>query len=636
MHGFIRLSCAVPTISVADVDANIKNILSLITQAQTEEAAVVVFPELCLTGYSCGDLFFQDQLQTATLEGLNTLLTTLGKKRSPVTIIGCPLRHRDRLYNCAVVIHQGKIQGIVPKSYLPDYKEYYEQRWFKPGKELVGDTIEIFGTPIPFGVDLLFPINHEAILGVEICEDLWNVIPPSCHHALAGATIIANLSASNELVAKADYRRELVRHQSARCVCAYVYSSSGVTESTTDLVFGGHCLIAENGILLAENERFIRSNQLLCGDIDSQRLTMSRLSETCFKQNQPASYRHIPLTLKPTITRLQRVFDPHPFIPRKSETRNERCQEIFQIQAAGLAKRWVHTQAHTMIIGISGGLDSTLALLAVCETAKLLKKENDSIITVTMPGFGTSSKTLSQAVKLCLALNTNFREISIRDACNQHYKDINHDPKCQDTTFENIQARTRTLILMNLANQNHGLVVGTGDLSELALGWSTYNGDHMSMYGINSGIPKTLVQYIIKWVADHSSTELMKILIDILNTPISPELTEPKADGSIGQETEKIIGPFQLHDFFLYHLLKYGASPAKIRFLAIHAFAGQYQPEVIDRWLAVFLKRFFSNQYKRSCLPDGPKVGTIGLSPRGDWRMPSDASATAWLAFGEE
>ena len=630
MEGFYRVAAAVPTVRVAAIEENVAEIIHLYEEAVANECALVVFPELCITGYTCADLFLQEQLLQGALTGLQDLCAaTVGKQT--LMLVGLPIRHHTHLYDCAAVLQDGAILGIVPKSYLPNYNEFYEKRWFSPGMEVADDEVLINECPVPFGTDLLFRYDQYFTLGIEICEDLWNVVPPSCYQALAGATVLANLSASNELVAKADYRRSLVRDQSGRCVAGYVYSSAGVGESTTDVVFGGHAMIAENSAMLAESERFLREGHIIYADLDCMRLSLTRIAETSFSSNPPDDEFVLEQVGElPTISRLNRSVDPHPFVPTDPATRDQRCREIFSIQAAGLAKRLEHAGAQTAVIGISGGLDSTLALLVASRAMEEIGRGNDAILAVTMPGFGTSDRTYENAVSLCKSMGTDFREISIKAACEQQFRDIGHDPNEHSVTYENVQARQRTQILMNLANKHNGLVIGTGDLSEMALGWCTYNGDHMSMYAVNTSVPKTLVRYVIQWVADQHE-EICKTLLDILDTPITPELLPTTADGGISQETEKAIGPYELHDFFLYHSLRYGARPSRVLQLAEIAFDGTYSADVIKQWLTIFIRRFFQQQFKRSCIPDGPKVGTISLSPRGDWRMPSDAVSKTWL-----
>ncbi len=628
MEGFYRVAAAVPQLRVADVAHNVAATRELFGAAAAEEAALVVFPELGLCGYTCADLFFQDALLSRVRVGLEELRRET-EDRQTILIAGAPLRHRNHLYDCAVVMQNGDYLGIVPKQILPNYKEFYEKRWFSSGADAEADEIRLNGADVPFGVDLLFEYDSRFCVGVEICEDLWNVIPPSSYQALAGATVLVNLSASNELVAKADYRRELVRSQSARCVAGYIYASSGVGESSTDLVFGGHAMIAENGVMLAENERFARDASIIYADLDCLRLTMTRITETSVPSNPPDEMDCVPLDTLPAVTELRRSIDPHPFVPGDPATRDARCHEIFCIQAAGLAKRLEHTQAKCAVVGVSGGLDSTLALLVAQRAMRLLGRDGSAVTAVTMPGFGTSGRTYANAVALCRQIGADLHEIDIKPACEQHFADIGHDPDLQNVTYENVQARERTQLLMDLANKHGGLVIGTGDLSEMALGWSTYNGDHMSMYAVNCSVPKTLVRYVIRWVADHEES-LQETLEDILDTPITPELLPPAA-GEISQKTESVVGPYELHDFFLYHTIKYGSPPSRTRQLAELAFAGAYDAETIAGWLDVFVQRFFAQQFKRSCVPDGPKVGTISLSPRGDWRMPSDAVGSVWL-----
>lgn len=630
MHGFYRVAAAVPVLKVADPAFNVNRLTQLMRRANDQQASLLVLPELAITGYTCADLFHQQQLLTAAEAGLQTLLES-SKELATVVVVGAPLLHGSRLYNCACVLHRGELLGIVPKSFLPTYKEYYEKRWFTPGAEVRGETMEVLGRSVPFGVDLLFAHSEEWTLGIEICEDLWNVIPPSSAQALAGATLTANPSASVSLVAKHDYRRHLVSGQSGRCLSAYVYAGCGVHESTTDVVFGGHAMIAENGAILRENEPYQRDDELIYADVDLARLRYTRLHETSYGDNPVPPFRRISVGELPEPATLDRQVSPHPFVPGDPQRRDARCREIFQIQAAGLAKRLEHARARGAVIGISGGLDSTLALLVTVEAFKLLDWPLEEVMSVTMPGYGTSDRTYNNAVNLCRELGTSLREINIVAACDQHFSDIGHDPETHDVTYENVQARERTQILMDIANQVGGLVIGTGDLSEIALGWSTYNGDHMSMYAVNCSVPKTLIQYVIRWVADDAEEALQILLYDILDTPISPELLPKNTSEQFVQKTEDVLGPYELHDFFLYHHIKYGAPPAKIAFLAEHAFGERYPSQRVEQCLRVFLQRFFNNQFKRSCIPDGPKVGTIALSPRGDWRMPSDASSHAWL-----
>lgn len=634
-YGFVRVAAAVPRLKVADCRYNASNIVSMIKNADEAGVQIVVFPELSISGYTCGDLFHQHALLHEALKQLERILTeTSGLE--VVSIIGLPFQVDNQLFNCAAVLFKGKILGIVPKSYIPGYKEFYEERWFASGVRALSKTIEILGHEIPFGVDLIFESDglYKVCFGIEICEDLWVPIPPSSYQSVAGATLLFNLSASNDLIGKSEYRKDLVAQQSGKCVAGYVYTSCGIDESTTDVVFGGHAIIAENGGILTQSERFQRAEQLVISDIDIQRLSNDRFKNTSFMEAMPEiCFRKIIFKMADTkFESIHRHIDPHPFVPSDTSARDSRCGEIYAIQTAGLAKRLEHTHMQHAVIGISGGLDSTLALLVTVRTFDLLEIPRENIIAVTMPGFGTTDMTYSNALQLMKSLNVSMKEIDIKAACIQHFKDIDHDPSVYDVTYENVQARERTQILMDMANKLNALVIGTGDLSELALGWCTYNGDHMSMYAVNCSIPKTLVKYLVKWVADNAAEKsASKVLQSVLETPITPELLPPDTSGRIRQKTEDIIGPYELHDFFLYHTIRYGAPPEKVLFLAQQAFNGSYATDTIKSWLKVFYKRFFSQQFKRSCLPDGPKVGTISLSPRGDWRMPSDAEAALWL-----
>lgn len=632
---FIRVSAACPKTNVSDVSYNLENIKLCIDNAQEDGSKVVVFPELSLTSYTCGDLFLHNTLIEASYDGIKQICD-YSITRDLLIIIGSPVLNNACLYNCGVAIHKGKVLGIVPKSYIPNYSEFYEKRWFTEGFEITGRTIDLpFQKEIPFGVDLLFK-SDKFVFGIEICEDLWVTIPPSSYLALQGANIICNLSASNELVSKSDYRRSLVSNQSARALCSYIYTSSGVHESTTDLLFGGHMLISENGSILNENKRFQRDNQVISSLIDIGRLTGERIRNVSFRDSLklcPYTCRVIDFHLNDrTIVEFNRFVDKHPFVPKDESATEKRCDEIFNIQMNALAKRLVHTGLKKAVIGISGGLDSTLALLVVIKTFDMLDIPRKNIVTVTMPGFGTTDRTYNNAVTLCKELGCDFREINIVDSCLQHFKDIGHSAETHDVTYENVQARERTQILMDIANKEGGISIGTGDLSELAIGWCTYNGDHMSMYSVNCSIPKTLVRFLVKYAADYQFEETIRnVLYDINATPVSPELLPKDAEGNIAQKTEDIVGPYELHDFFLYHLMKSGSSPEKIFFLAKHAFKDDYTEDVIKMWLDKFIRRFFNAQFKRSALPDGPKVGTISLSPRGDLRMPSDASSNTWL-----
>lgn len=640
--GFVKFAAASPKLRIGDPKYNTGQIEQLITQADMGKAALIVFPELCITGYTCADLFGQQILLDKAVYYLNRLMENT-KEADIVSIVGIPLAVDQKLYNCAVVFQHGRILGVVPKMYPANYKEFYEKRWFTSGHTISKKVSEITlsGKTVPFG-NLIFTSHEPAFsLGVEICEDLWVVIPPSSYMALKGATVIANLSASNELVSKSDYRRELVVQQSARCMSGYIYSSAGVHESTTDTVFGGDCIIAENGNVISSSQRFDRDNTLVFGEIDIERMITERVTNKTFADNYDfegidKNYRTVSINYNsPYILNednIFRKFSPYPFIPDNPQTKDKRCEEIFNIQVAGLAKRMEHTGMKHAVIGISGGLDSTLALLVTVRAFKLLGLPAQNIIGITMPGFGTTNNTYSNAVKLMKSVDITIKDVDIKPACLQHFKDIGHDPEEHNITYENVQARERTQILMDIANKRGGLVVGTGDLSELALGWSTYNGDHMSMYAVNCGVPKTLVKFLVMWVADNIFDSASKqVLYSIIDTPISPELLPPGADGRIQQKTEDVIGPYELHDFFLYYAVRSSMPPDKVLFLAKGAFGDKYSREEIKKWLEGFYRRFFTQQFKRSCLPDGPKVGTIGLSPRGDWRMPSDAEVRLWL-----
>jgi NAD+ synthase (glutamine-hydrolysing) len=632
---FIRVAAACPLTRVADVQFNLDNIKKCIDSALHENSRSIVFPELCITSYTCGDLFFQEKLIDCSYKAIEDLCS-FSKGKDILIAVGSPLIYDYRMYNCAFVIYNGSLLGIVPKSYIPNYTEFYEKRWFTEGVGLTDSYISLsFQDNIPFGTDLIF-VCGDYRFGFEICEDLWVTIPPSSYLSLLGANVISNLSASNELVSKADYRRGLVASQSGRCISSYIYASSGVFESSTDLVFSGHLIISENGNILSENERFQRENQVITSIVDISRLNNERLRNVSFRDSIKLTSlraREIKFNFKNAQYGVfDRFVDKHPFVPSNDKLREERCREIFNIQTSALAKRLTHTGLQKAVIGISGGLDSTLALLVIIKTADMLKLPRKNMITVTMPGFGTTDRTYNNAIELCKKLGTDLREINIIEACLQHFKDINHSEDMHDVTYENVQARERTQILMDLANKEGGLQIGTGDLSELALGWSTYNGDHMSMYSVNCSIPKTLVRYLVKYVAQFEVDEATSnILLDILDTPVSPELLPKSESGDIAQKTEDIVGPYELHDFFLYYFIRQGATPEKIAFLAKQAFKNDYSEKSILFWLEKFLKRFFTQQFKRSALPDGPKVGTISLSPRGDWRMPSDANFNSWF-----
>lgn len=627
---FIKVGAACPVTKVADIAYNVENIYSCIEDGYTNGVKFLVFPELCITSYTCGDLFLSSSLLNESIDGINQIVKK-SKGVDMLIAIGAPLLHNNVLYNCAYVIFDGKILGIVPKSYIPNYSEFYEKRWFTEGVGVVDDTTNLpFQNDIPFGTNLIFK-SGDYKFGIEVCEDLWVTIPPSSYLSLLGANIIGNLSASNELVSKKEYRVSLIANQSARCLSSYIYSSAGVHESTTDLLFSGHLVIGENGSILNENQRFQRKNEIITSIVDIFRLNSERLKNLSFRDCSkivPFKGKYIDFKFNnDKIDKFDRFVDKHPFVPSNEHEREERCKEIFNIQSSALAKRFEHTGLKKAVIGISGGLDSTLALLVIVKTFKLLDISTENIITITMPGFGTTDRTYNNALNLCRELNCDLREINIVKAALQHFEDIGHDKDIHDVTYENVQARERTQILMDIANKEGGLLIGTGDLSELALGWCTYNGDHMSMYSVNPSIPKTLVRYLVRYVAENESNEIASsTLLDILDTPVSPELLPKGKDGDIIQKTEDIVGPYELHDFFLYHFIKHGASKERILFLAEVAFKDDYSKEEIQKWLDKFIFRFFTQQFKRSALPDGPKVGSISLSPRGDWRMPSDAS----------
>lgn len=638
--GFIKVRAASPRVSVGGVQKNLENALAEIELAKKDKVKILTFPELYLSGYTCGDLFLQKTLTDACMRALETICEKT-ENLDIVICIGLPVRADNRLYNCAAVLFKGEVLGFVPKTYIPNYGEYYEKRWFASGKELCNKGIQFANQFVDCGTGALFQLSDELTLGVEICEDLWVPNPPSTDMALAGANIIVNLSASNEAVTKNDYRKNIIAAQSAKCFCAYVYASAGVGESSTDLVFSGACTIAENGAILAEGERFVFDGSRCTADIDIDKLNAERIRNGSFsdnRTNEDIYWGSTAMLFSKSATQtdfsdVSRTFDPHPFVPSNSEEKDERCREILAIQSHGLAKRLSHTGLQKAVIGISGGLDSTLALLVSVRAMEILKLPPENILCVTMPGFGTTDRTYHNAVALIKAFGAQFLEIPIRDAAMQHMKDIGHDPSIHDITYENTQARERTQILMDLANRHGGILVGTGDLSELALGWCTYNADHMSMYGVNAGVPKTLVRHLVENEAEHLPKEIADILYDVLDTPVSPELLPPDENGKIQQKTEDTLGPYEVHDFYLYHFLRFGTRPEKMLFMATRAFADVYTEEQLKRWLRLFLKRFFNNQFKRSCLPDGPKVGSVSLSPRGDWRMPSDADMEIWLEF---
>jgi NAD+ synthase (glutamine-hydrolysing) len=630
-NGFLRVAVCTPALRVADPENNAENIYACLLEAVEKKVSMVVFPELSLTGYTCSDLFFQKKLQE---KAIDALLYLIDKSKSlPVLFaVGLPLAYKNKLYNCAAIICGGVLLGIVPKTHLPNYGEFYEQRHFSSGPE--NGIILIRQKEYPFGTDQIFTCREfpEMRVGIEICEDLWIPIPPSSRHAMMGATILANLSASDETISKAAYRRSLVSSQSARLVAAYLYADAGFGESTTDMVFAGHNLIAENGRILAESPLF--SSGITFQDIDLQLLVQERIHQSTYpnfpEKIDRESYRETYFSLSFSDTSTIRSISPYPFVPSDTAERDRRCEEILAIQSTGLAQRLSHTRIKNVVIGMSGGLDSTLAYLVTIRAFNLLSLPLSGIQAITMPGFGTTSRTHDNACNLSRALGTGFKEISIVESVTSHFKDIGHDPNVFDVTYENGQARERTQILMDLANQNNGLVIGTGDLSELALGWATYNGDHMSMYAVNSSVPKTLVRYLVSYSASISDPNVAKVLLDVLDTPVSPELL-PHSNDRICQVTEDLVGPYALHDFFLYYFMRYGFTPEKLLDMAIIAFDGTYDYGTIKKWLKVFISRFFSQQFKRSCLPDGPKVGSVTLSPRADWRMPSDACSNAWL-----
>lgn len=632
--GFMKIACATPRLKVANPSFNCQQLKQVIEMAAENGANLLLAPELSISGYTCADLFFQDALLKSCLSALKELCAFTADYKIPV-VVGLPLKNGNSLYNTAVVLYKGEILGVVPKTYIANHGEFQEKRWFASSMDAKETTVTLFGKTVPFG-KILFRLNDVCTMGIEICEDLWATIPPSSIMALESANLILNLSASNEAVAKNEYRKELIKNQSARCLCAYAFVSSGAGESTTDLVFGGSAVISENGTILAEGERFLEKSTITYADIDLQKLNAERMANSSFldsRRNFVENYRVVECEPVNTLD-LQyftRLYEETPFVPENAILRAERCDEILNIQAAGLAKRMSHTGLKKCVIGISGGLDSTLALLVAVKAAKRLELPMENIIGITMPGFGTTDRTYTNALKLMRALGVTVREISIKDACIGHLKDIGHDLNVHDVTYENAQARERTQILMDVANSMGALLVGTGDLSEAAMGWCTYNGDHMSMYGVNAGVPKTLVRYLVDYIATESTDEIKSILRDVLDTPVSPELLPPDENGNIVQKTEENIGPYELHDFFLYHFFRYGASPEKLAFLAIQAFGGRYDETTIQKWLKVFIKRFFISQFKRSCTPDAPKVGSVGLSPRGDWRMPSDADFTVWM-----
>lgn len=627
-YGFIRVASASLRLKVADPEFNKEEIKKIVDKAVSEKVKVLVTPELSVTGYTCADLFFTKSLLDKSDKALLEIAEyTLGK--DIVLIVGAPCAYMNKLYNCAFVICHGRIAGIVPKINIANYNEFYEKRWFDSGKDLCDCMIDKFDAVM--STSCIFEVEENVRLGIEICEDLWVPDPPSSKLSVAGANLIVNLSASDEYVSKAQYREELVAGQSARCVCAYVYAGASVYESTTDLVFSGSTFVAENGAVIAKGKRFSRENVLTVADVDIEKLNTLRRKNMSF-ENDDYLCRIFDCKISNEDNDLKyRYVDPYPFVPQADEKRKQRCEEIFNIQAAGLAKRLEHVGSSGAVVGISGGLDSTLALLVCVEAMKLLGRPNSDILGITMPGFGTTDRTYNNAIELMKSLGVTIKEISIKDACIQHLKDIEHDESVKDITYENTQARERTQILFDMANKHGKLLVGTGDLSELAMGWCTYNGDHMSMYGVNASVPKTLVRYLVEYVAQISKKETADILYDVLDTPVSPELLPPDENGEIAQKTEDNIGPYELHDFFLYNFIRFGYSKEKLLVLAVKAFENKYDKDTVEKWLNVFIKRFFISQFKRSCIPDSPKVGSVSLSPRGDWRMPSDASYSAFI-----
>ena len=628
-QGFVKVAAVTPDIRVADVEFNKEQICRKMDEAAASGAKIIVFPELCVTGYTCSDLFTQDVLLDHAREVL-TEIAAHTRDMDALVFVGAPLAVDGELYNVAAAMNHGKILGLTTKTFLPNYGEFYEMRQFREGPEKARE-IEFDGEMVPFGPKILFTAKQmeHLIVAAEICEDVWSPVPPSIEAVREGATVIVNCSASDETIGKATYRESLIEGQSARLIAGYIYSNAGEGESTTDLVFGGHNLIAENGTILAESKRF--ENGIIYSEIDVNRLMSERRKNTTFKTAKERTLTRVPFDIEITETELTRVFPSRPFVPSENRERAKRCEEILTIQAMGLKKRLEHTHAKCAVVGISGGLDSTLALLVTAKALDALGLGRKHIISVTMPCFGTTDRTYNNACKMSLSLGAELREVPIAAAVLQHFKDIGHDPEDHSVTYENSQARERTQVIMDIANTNGGMVIGTGDMSELALGWATYNGDHMSMYGVNASVPKTLVRHLVQYYADTTDDkELQEVLYDVLDTPVSPELLPPK-DGKIAQKTEDLVGPYELHDFFLYYFLRFGYAPSKIYRIAKYSFAGEYDDETIYKWLRTFCWRFFAQQFKRSCLPDGPKVGTVALSPRGDWRMPSDACVASWM-----
>ena len=628
-NGFVKVAAATPDIRVADVEFNTQNIINAMEEAQKNGAKILVFPELCVTGYTCSDLFDHSVLLKASRKALLEIAENTNDK-DMLVFVGAPLEVNGKLYNVAAAMNQGEIIGFTTKTFLPNYGEFYEMRQFTPGPQTVRE-ITFEGKKIPFGPQILFQAEgmEELVVAAEICEDVWSPVPPSIQAALEGATVIVNCSASDETIGKDTYRRALISGQSARLISGYIYANAGEGESTTDLVFGGHNIIAENGTVLKESSRYV--NEIIYSELDLQRITGERRKNTTFQPMDEETLVRVPFTVEETKTFLTRTFPKKPFVPSDEQTRAQRCEEILTIQAMGLKKRLAHTNARTAVVGISGGLDSTLALLVTARAFDMLGRDKKDIIAVTMPCFGTTDRTYQNACEMSKKVGATLIEVPIADAVNVHFRDIGHDPEDHSVTYENCQARERTQVLMDIANKTWGMVIGTGDLSELALGWATYNGDHMSMYGVNASVPKTLVRHLVKYAADDTKDEALKnVLYDVLDTPVSPELLPPK-DGDIAQKTEDLVGPYELHDFFLYFMLRFGYEPSKIFRIACMTFDGEYDKETIFKWLETFCRRFFSQQFKRSCLPDGPKIGTVALSPRGDWRMPSDACVAVWM-----
>lgn len=629
-QGFVKVAAATPNVKVADVDYNVKEICRLIDETVANKAKVIAFPELCITGYTCGDLFSQDILVKKAKKALKDIVAHTARKDALI-FVGLPYEVRNKLYNVAAVIKGGELLGLVSKTFLPNYSEFYEMRQFQAGPKKA-DWILFDDVEVPFGPQLLFECEEmpNLVVSAEICEDVWSPIPPSIEAALCGATVIVNCSASDETVGKDEYRKRLISGQSARLIAGYVYANAGEGESTTDVVFGGHNIIAENGTILSEAQRFI--NETIYSEIDIDRIVSERRKNTTFQMSDKYDELiHIPFSLKMEETVLTRTFPKSPFVSEDEEVRRRGCEESLMIQAMGLKKRLAHANCKSAVVGISGGLDSTLALLVVAKAFDMLGIERKNIESITMPCFGTTDRTYQNACLLTKKLGATLTEVNIKEAVRVHFRDIGHSEDKHDITYENAQARERTQVLMDIANKTNGMVIGTGDMSELALGWATYNGDHMSMYGVNGSIPKTLVRYLVKYYAENCGDEELKaVLFDILDTPVSPELLPPE-EGKIAQKTEDLVGPYELHDFYLYYALRFGYEPSKIYRLAKHAFEGIYDAETILKWLNTFYRRFFMQQFKRSCLPDGPKTGTVALSPRGDLRMPSDACATIWL-----